>query len=200
MASNQDHVQVKHNEQAGQVSDTAKVNTSKAAQNGEHIIDAARDGLNKVFDLREQTAEKAKQIVQRSVESVSRQAHEATDRFTRTLGFSSDDSEQLARRSHQNLEAVTRCGTVLTQALQDASRHWFELGQKQWRHSLDGVNKLTRAKSVQEFAAIQSELVRESLQHMVQDSRTIAETSARAIEEASKTFSGMTKQSPAVAR
>ena len=87
MASNQDHVQVKHNEQAGQVSDTAKVNTSKAAQNGEQILDAARDGLNKVFDLREQTAEKAKQIVQRSVESVSRQAHEATDRFTRTLVF-----------------------------------------------------------------------------------------------------------------
>jgi hypothetical protein len=62
------------------------------------------------------------------------------------------------------------------------------------------VTKLSRAKSVQEFTAIQSDLMRESLQHMVQDSKAITETSARAVEEASKTFSSMAQQSPTVAR
>ena len=46
-------------------------------------------------DLREQATENTKQIVQRSVETVSQQAREATDRFTRTLGFSGEDSERL---------------------------------------------------------------------------------------------------------
>uniref|UniRef100_UPI00301372E6 phasin family protein n=1 Tax=Methylobacterium nigriterrae TaxID=3127512 RepID=UPI00301372E6 len=109
-------------------------------------------------------------------------------------------SERLARQSKQNLEAVTRCGTVLTQAYQDASRSWVELSQKQWRRNLDGLNRLTQARSVQEFAAIQSELAREGLQHTVQDSRTIAQTLVRAVEEASKTFSSAGQQSPTAVR
>jgi hypothetical protein len=151
-------------------------------------------------EVRDQAAENTKRIVERGIQAVSHQAREATDRFTRTLGFSGEDSERLARQSKQNLEAVTRCGTVLTQAFQDASRHWFELSQRQWQRNLDGLNKLTQAKSVQEFAAIQSELARESLQHMVQDSRAITETSARAVEEASKTFSSVAQQSPTLVR
>jgi hypothetical protein len=151
-------------------------------------------------DLREQATESTKHVVQKSVETAAQQAREAADRFTRTLGFSGEHSERLARQSKQNIEAVTRCGTVLTQAFQDASRSWFGLAQSQWQRNLDGVNKLTRAKSVQEFAAIQSELARESLQHIVQDSRAITETSTRAVEEASKTFSSVGPQSPAVIR
>jgi hypothetical protein len=84
---------------------------------------------------------------------------------------------------------------VMTQALQDASRSWFELAQKQWQRNLDGMNKLTRSTSVQEFATIQSNLVREGLQQLVQDSRAIAETSLRAVEEASKAFPSVPLQS-----
>jgi phasin family protein len=148
--------------------------------------------------LREHATENTKQIVQRSVETASHQAREAADRFTRTLGFSGEESERLARQSKQNMEAVTRCGTVLTQAFQDVSRSWFGLAQKQFQRNLEGLNKLTHAKSVQEFTAIQSDLVRESLQRMVQDSKAITETSTRAVEEASKTFSSVGPQSPAV--
>ena len=132
--------------------------------------------------------------------SLSRKLREAADRFTKTLGFSGQDSERLAQQSKQNLEAVTRCGTVLSQAFQDASRSLFDLGQKQFQRNLEGMNKLVHAKSIQEFTALQSDLARDGLQHMVQDSRAITETSTRAIEEASKTFSSVGPQSPAVIR
>jgi hypothetical protein len=94
------------------------------------------------------------------------------------------------------MEAVTRCGTVLTQALQDASRNWFELAQRQWQRNLDGMNKLARSQSLQEFTAMQSDLVRDGLQNVVQDSRAIAEGSLRAVDEASKAFAGVAQQSP----
>jgi hypothetical protein len=192
--------QSKKNEQVGNVADAAKAGINKTTEHSEQIMDAARNGLNKAVDLHEQAAESTKQLLQKGVETASHQAREATDRFTRTLGFSGQDSERLARQSKQDMEAVTRCGTVLTQAFQDASRNWLELGQKQWKRNLDGLNKLARAQSVQEFTAIQSGLIRESLQHMVQDSRTIAETSVRAVDEAGKTFSGLAQQVPSQAR
>jgi hypothetical protein len=198
MAFDQNNAQAKQREQNEKVADIAKASFNNATEQGTQIVDAARDGVNKMADLHEQATESTKQIVQRSVETASQQAREASERFTKTLGFTGEDSERLARQSKQNMEAVARCGTVLTQAFQDASRSWFGLAQSQWQRNLDGLNKLTRAKSVQEFAAIQSELARESLQHIVQDSRAITETSARAVEEASKAFSAA--QTPTLVR
>jgi hypothetical protein len=192
--------QTTERDQDNKAFDAAKGCINKTAEQGSQFVDLTRDGANKMAEVRDQAAENTKRIVERGIQAVSHQAREATDRFTRTLGFSGEDSERLARQSKQNLEAVTRCGTVLTQAFQDASRHWFELSQRQWHRNLDGLNKLTQAKSVQEFATIQSELARESLQHMVQDSRAITETSARAVEEASKTFSSVAQQSPTLVR
>ncbi|MER2266685.1 phasin family protein [Methylobacterium oxalidis] len=198
MAFDQNTAQAKQREQNDKAADTAKANIEKTAEQGKQFADATRDGMHKMADLSEQAAENTRKIVQRGVETTSQQAREATERFTRTLGFTGEDSERLARQSKQNMEAVTRCGTVLTQAFQDASRGWFGLAQSQWQRNLDGLNRLTQAKSVQEFAAIQSELARESLQHIVQDSRAITETSARAVEEASKAFSAA--QTPTLVR
>jgi len=155
---------------------------------------AAREGLNTVTDLQAQAAETGKKLVQDGIETASKQAREASDRLARTLGFSGEDSERLARQSKQNMEAVARCGTVLGQALQDASRGWFELAQKQWQRNLDGLTKLARSTSVQEFTAVQSDLIREGMQQIVQDGRRITETSLRAVDEASKAFPGVAQQ------
>src|ERR1700712_5963126 len=200
MAVDQNTNHNKQNDQNARDAEAAKANIDRTAEQGKQFADAARDGVNKMVDLREQATKTTKRVMQKGVETASDHAREAADRFTRTLGFSGQDSERLARQSKQNIEAVTRCGTVLTQAFQDVSRSWFGLAQKQWQRNLEGFTKLTRAKSVQEFTAIQSDLVREGLQHMVQDSKAITETSARAVEEASKTFSSVGPQSPTLIR
>ncbi|WP_026190888.1 phasin family protein [Methylobacterium sp. WSM2598] len=182
------------------IAEAVRATIKETSEQRTQFADAIRDGMSKTADLGEKSAQSAEQGLQKNVEAASQQACEAADHFTRTLGFTGQDGERLARQSKQNLEVVMRCGTVLTQAIQDASRGWFELGQKQWRRNLDGLTKLTRATSVQEFTAIQSELVREGLQHMVQDSKAIAEGSVRAVEEASKAFSGVAQQSPTLPR
>ena len=185
----------KQNAQDARNDEATKANFDKAkdqtAEHGKQFADAAREGANKIVDVSEKAAETTKQAMQNGLEIASQEAREAADRFSKTLGFSGQDSERLAEQSKQNIEAVTRCSTVLSHAFQDASRSLFDLGQKQFQRNLEGLNKLTRAKSVQEFAAIQSDLIREGMQHMVQDSRAITDTSARAVEEASKTFSSV---------
>ena len=137
-----------------------KHNTDHSKQNAQDARNA--EGVRANFDKAgDQTAEHGKQ-------------------------FADAARERLAEQSKQNIEAVTRCSTVLSQAFQDASRSLFDLGQQQFQRTLEGLNKLTRAKSVQEFAAIQSDLVREGLQHMVQDSKAITDTSARAASSANE--------------
>jgi hypothetical protein len=191
MSSSQNTDHGKQNGQDARNAEAVKANFDNSAKQGKQFADAARDGMTKMAELRENATETTKQGMQQSIETAVQQARESSDRFSKTLGYSGADSDRLARQSKQNMEAVTRCGTVLSQAFQDTSRSLFDLGQKQFQRNLEGVTKLSRAKSVQEFTAIQSDLMRESLQHMVQDSKAITETSARAVEEASKTFTSI---------
>ena len=195
MSSNQNNGQNVYREQGNKIADAAKANINKAADQNAQMADAARNGLDKMVNLGDQAKDTAQQAFQKGVDTASQQAREASDRLTRNLGFSGEEGERLAAQSKRNVDAVSQSGTVLTQAFQAASRSWFELGQKQFVRNLDGLNRLTRSKSVQEFTAIQSDLVREGLQHMVQDSRAIAETSVRAFDEASKPFAGVAQQS-----
>ncbi len=181
MADNPTRVQEK-------TAEAAKANIQRTVEHGERALGVAQDGLNRMDDLREQTAENTRQIVQTSLAVASHQAREVSERFTRTFGIGSEDSQHLVEQSKRNLEAIARCGTVLTQAFQDVSRDWIELSQKQLRRSFEGAQRLTHARTVQEFATVHSELVRENLQHLVEDGRGIAERSLRAAEEAGKTF------------
>src|SRR3954462_6353618 len=124
----------------------------------------------------------------------------AADQFTRALGFSGEEGEQRGRQSVQNVEAIMKFGTVLTQAYQDTSREWYGLAQKQLQRNLEGLSKLAHCRSVQDFAAVQSGLIRESLQHMVEDSRTIVEISLKAVNDASKAVSGTAQDNAAQGR
>ena len=180
---NQNADQNKNSDQSDKADEVLKSDVDKSAERNAQFTDAARGGVDRIIDLNERAAENTKHYMQTGVETASNQVREAADRFSRTLGYTGDGSERLARQSKQNMEAVVRCGTVLTQAFQDTSRIWLELSQKQWQRNLDGVNRLAQAKSVQEFSAIQSELVREGVQFMVQDGKAITETSMRAIED-----------------
>jgi hypothetical protein len=124
------------------------------------------------------------------VDAASQGFQNASDQFARTLGYSGEEGERLARQSGQNVDAITKFGTVLTQAYQDTLRDWYGLAQRQLQRNLEGLSKLAHCRSVQEFAATQSGLVRESLQHVVEDSRSIAEGSLKAVNDASKALAG----------
>jgi hypothetical protein len=88
----------------------------------------------------------------------------------------------------------------VAQAYQDTSREWYGLAQEQWQRNLEGLSKLAHSRSVQEFVAAQSNLVRESLQSMVEDSRSIAELSLKAVNDASKAVAGTAHESAAPGR
>jgi phasin family protein len=96
-------------------------------------------------------------------------------------------AQDMARQSSRNLEAMAQCGTVLAQGLQDITRAWLSITQDGVQRTLDGFNALARARSVQEFVTLQSDLVRDNFETMVNGSRRVAELSAQVAEEATQT-------------
>jgi hypothetical protein len=188
MAYNQNTTQPRQGETVAKLADSSKVHSGKSAEVLSRVTENARDGVNAMANLNEKATEDARRLFQTGIDAAAHHAGEASERGNRAFGFSGEASERLASKSKENLDVVTRCGTVLTQAFQDASRGWLELGQKQWQRNLEGMTRLAGSKSVQEFTTTQGELVREGLEHMVQDSQAIAATSLKSMEQARDTF------------
>src|SRR4051795_11798192 len=162
--------------------------------------DAARAGVEKLADFRQRATEDGWKSMQSSVDAASQGFQNASNQFTRTLGYSGEEGERLARLSGQNVEAITKFGTVLSQAVQDASREWYGLAQNQVQRNLEGLSKLAHCRSVQDFARVQSGLIRESLQHMVEDTGSIVEISLKAVTEARKAVADTAQDNAAEGR
>src|SRR5215218_10270800 len=111
------------------------------------------------------------------------------ERVTDTvLGFSGPKAEELARQSSHNIEAVSQASTVLVRGFQEVSQEVFELAQERLKKNTEALNRIAQCRSVQDFVAVQSELVRDSLQQFVDATRRVAEVSLRSAEEATKTI------------
>lgn len=149
--------------------------------------DAVKAGADKA-------AEKSIWSIPVGMEEAVKNTREATERFSRSFGFTGAEGTRLAAQSRQHMDAMKQCGTVLTKAFQESSKTWMDLIQDQVKRNGDGMTRLMQAKSLHEFGTIQGELVRENLEHVLKSSRIIAEKSIHAADEAGKSLSVLTNQ------
>jgi len=166
---------------ADETARTARTVTDEAAKVGEQSARASAD-------LARQGAETARKNLQTGLDTVAQSFQRITEQFTQVLGFNGPQSEELARRSSQNLQAVSQASTIIVKGAQDASREWFNSAQERLTKSLDGLNRLAGCRSVQDFVAVQSDLVRDDLQQVIDTNKRIAELSVRVADEAARTI------------
>jgi|SRR4051812_38469462 phasin family protein len=171
--------QAKRDEQDQKAAETARTVRDEAAKVGEQ---SARAGA----DIARQGAETARDTVQSGVNMASQTFQRINDQFTQALGFNGPQAEELARRSSQNLQAVSQASTVLVKGAQDVSREWVGLVQDHVQKNVEAVNRLAGARSVQDFVAVQSDLARDTLQQVIDTNKRIAELSVRVADEAAR--------------
>jgi len=106
----------------------------------------------------------------------------AADQFTQVLGFAGPQAEELAKRSSQNIEALSQASNILVKGAQEISREWFDVMQERMAKNLDAMNKLASCRSLQDLVVVQTDIARDRLGH----SRRLAEVSVRVADEATQ--------------
>ena len=167
------------NKAADEAARTARTVTDEAARVGEQT---ARAGA----DIARRGTETARDTFQTGLNTASETFQRVTDQFTKVLGFNGPQSEELARRSSQNLQAVSQASTVLARGAQEVSREVIQLVQDRLQKNVEAVSRLTGTRSVQDFVAVQSDLVRDTLQQVIDTNKRIAELSVRIADEAAR--------------
>jgi hypothetical protein len=132
-------------------------------------------------------AQALQQVVENSFGAFSELARRSTGQAMQMVGRPGGEARGLTEGASENFKAVAQANTVLARGLQDVSREWFELSQKRLQTNLDGLNALARCRSMNDFVAVQSSLIRDNLEQTVDNSRRIAELTIQLADEATRT-------------
>src|SRR3954466_11895754 len=153
--------------------------TDEAARAGEQTARAGADIANR-------GTETARNMVESGLNTATQTFQRVSDQFTKVLGFSGPQAEELARRSSENVQAVTQASTVLARGAQEVSQEVFGLVQDRLQKNIDAMNRIVGTRSVQDFVAVQSDLARDTLQQVIDTNKRIAEVSLRIADEAAR--------------
>jgi phasin family protein len=165
--------------------DTSKNNEQidRAAESGKK---AAEEATRAGADIARRAGETTRSNLESGLNSTVQTFKRVTDQFTQVLGFAGPQADEMARRSAQNLEAVSQASTVLSKGAQEISREWFDVMQDRLAKNIDAMNRLAGCRSLQDFLTVQSEITRDRLGDAVNSGRRIAEVSLRVADEAAK--------------
>jgi phasin family protein len=166
---------------ADEAARTAGAVTNQAAKIGQETARAGADVLDRGVKT-------ARDAMQSGLTTATETFQRITDQFTQALGFNGPQSEELARRSSQNVQGVTQASTVLARGAQEISQEVFGLVQDRLTKNIEAVNRIVGSRSVQDLVAVQSDLVRDNLQQVIETNRRVAEVSLRIADEAARTI------------
>jgi phasin family protein len=162
----------------------AQAQTESVQQVADNMADSVRAGAEGA----QKVASTVRDTVQSGLGAASEIAQRSTDQALQVFSFSGRDARDLADQASQNLQAIARSGTVLARGAQDVSQQWMSMTQDRFQKSLDGLNALARCRSVPDVVALQSSLMRNNLEQMLENSRHLAELSMSIADEASRTI------------
>jgi phasin family protein len=177
---------------AARTSENAAAQTSRIGQAaaeqtgrvGQAAADAAEEVARVGANLLQQNAQTLQNTWRTSLEMATAIMGRSTDQLGRTLGLSGNGAQKATERSARNAETVLYASTAATKVMDGMSREYFELVRHQMEKSMDRMTDLWSCRTPQDVAAIQSDLVRETVASVLESSRRMADMSLKLADDA----------------
>ena len=160
---------------------TARVGQA-AAEAGEQVARAGADMLK-------QNVETLQNTWRSGLEAVTSVMGRSSEQFGRTLGLSGEEAQkatEATERSARNAQTLLYNGTAAARVMGGMSQEYFQMVRHQVEKNLDHMNKLLTCRTPQDFAAAQSDIVRETVETALESSRRIADMSLKMADETEK--------------
>lgn len=148
-----------------------------------HIADETERPAHSNPDFITGQAETFRQILLSGSELASDLTARCTDQFVRAIGIG---GEALEDRPQQVAGTILQSGTAVARYAQAVSAELVALVLQRTKRSLDHLDAMTRSRTPQDFAAAQSEALRDQAEGVIEGTRRIAEITLRTADAVSR--------------
>jgi phasin family protein len=173
-------------EQTTRIGQAAADQTSRvgqaAAETGEQVARASADMLK-------QNVETLQNAWRFGLETATSAMGRTAEQLGRTLGVSGEGVQQATEateRSARNAQTLLYSGTAAARVMGGMSQEYFQMVRHQVEKNMDHMNELWACRTPQDFAAVQSDMVRETVETALESSRRIADMSLKMADETGK--------------
>lgn len=171
---------------AEQTSRIGQAAVEQTASIGQAAAEAREEVARAGAHLLQQNAETLQNAWRLGLDTATAVMGRSTDQLGRTLGLSGNEAQQATERSARNTETILYTSTAATKLMGGMSREYFEFVRHQIDNGMDRMNELWRCRTLQDVAAVQSDLVRETVGSVLESSRRMADMSLRLADDAAK--------------
>src|SRR5947209_12110059 len=151
-----------------------------AVQSSEEVVRAGADLLQKNV----QTFQNAFRF---GLDTTTAVMGRSNDQLSRTLGLSGNEVQQATERSARNAASVLHSSAAVAKVMSDMSADYFNFVRHQMETTMDGMNRLWGCRTPQDVAAVQSDLMRQTVEGAVESARRIGDMSLKAADAAKQT-------------
>ncbi|TMJ61756.1 MAG: phasin family protein [Alphaproteobacteria bacterium] len=175
------------------IEDTARHASERATEQTTRMGQVAAEAGDEVArvgaQLLQQNAETVQNAWRFGLDMATKVMGRSTEELGRTLGFSGSEAQQAQQateRSARNTETILYSSTAATRLMSGMSQEYFEFVRQQMEKSMERMNELWRCRTPQDLAAVQSDLLRETVGSVLQSSRKMADMSLKVADDATK--------------
>ncbi|MGZ8388191.1 MAG: phasin family protein [Rhodoplanes sp.] len=178
------------NPQTDNVTQAVQEATREGVEQADRIVKISTDVSERAAragtEILQRNAETVQEALQSSAEIAARLTEKSADQFSRVFGISGEEAHKVAQKSSDNIDAIIHSSSVLAEVSQSISREWVNFTRERMEQNLNRFDSLMRCRTPQDFAAVQSEFLRDNLESFLQCARRIAEKSIQMADEATK--------------
>ena len=163
--------------------------TEQTARMGQVAAKAGDEVARAGAQLLQQNAETVQNAWRLGLDMATKVMGRSTEELGRTLGFSGNEAQQAQQateRSARNTETILYTSTAATRLMSGMSQEYFEFVRHQIEKNMDRMNEMWRCRTPQDVAAVQSDLVRETVGSVLESSRRVADMSLKVADDATK--------------
>ncbi|WP_213285987.1 phasin family protein [Bradyrhizobium sp. sGM-13] len=170
-------------EQASRLGQAAAEQTTRA---GQVAAEAGEQVARASATLFQQNAETLQNTWRFGLDMATTVMGRSTEQLGRSLGLSGEGVQQATERSARNAQTILYTGTTAAKVMGGISQEYLQLVRHQVETNIDRMNELWACRTPQEVAAVQTDLVRETVGSVLESSRRIADMSLKLADDAGK--------------
>ncbi|MBO0757681.1 MAG: phasin family protein [Bradyrhizobiaceae bacterium] len=176
--------------------DFERENAAQANSLGQETAEAGGPAAHTGADVIAHNAEAIQRALRSGLSLATQLSEQSLVQFARILDLAGERTKEASEHSARHVEAIMQSSTVLSGGFEAISRELIDFARNHMSCQRDRTTQVLRARTPQDLAVIQTEMLRDNIESFLQSFRRVAEVSARVSEDAARKLSDDAERPP----